>query len=436
MENYSDIIKSLESTNSRLDKEEILRESMNKKLDNFFQGIKLALDPMITFGIKKIPESSYDGEGLSWEEFLETANKLSSRQLTGNEAKETVNNMSKKCKMDEWNFFYRRVLSKDLKCGVSQKTVNKVARNFPEYSVPVFSCQLANDAANHESKMRGKKQVEVKLDGVRVIVIIEKSGVKMFSRNGKQFHNFKTIVSEIEKCLAKKPDQQPFVLDGEVISSSFQDLMKQVHRKSNVELEDAVLHVFDALPLSEFKKGYWGIPQKVRSIVLQEWLEENDDVLEHVKGLDWEEIDLDTQEGQDRLSDFNKMAIEGGYEGIMVKDVDGSYECNRSSSWLKIKPFIEVSLSIVDLEEGTGRNKGKLGALICQGTDDGKEISVNVGSGLTDKDREDFWNARDTLIGKIVEVRADSVSQNQDGTHSLRFPRFKTFRGFNVGEKL
>ena len=318
MENYSDIIKSLESTNSRLDKEEILRESMNQKLDNFFQGIKLALDPMITFGIKKIPESSYDGEGLSWEEFLEIANKLSSRQLTGNEAKETVNDMSKKCKMDEWNFFYRRVLSKDLKCGVSQKTVNKVARNFPEYSIPVFSCQLANDAANHESKMRGKKQVEVKLDGVRVIVIIEKSGVKMFSRNGKQFHNFKTIVSEIEKCLAKKPDQQPFVLDGEVMSSSFQDLMKQVHRKSNVELEDAVLHVFDALPLSEFKKGYWGIPQKGRSIVLQEWLEENEDVLEHVKGLDWEEIDLDTQEGQDRLSEVNKMAVEGGYEGIMV----------------------------------------------------------------------------------------------------------------------
>ena len=436
MENYSDIIKSLESTNSRLDKEEILRESMSQQLDNFFEGVKLALDPMITFGIKKIPESVSDGEGLSWEEFLETADKLSSRQLTGNDAKDSVKSLSEKCKMDEWNYFYRRILIKDLKCGVSEKTVNKVAKKYPQYSVPVFSCQLANDAANHESKMRGKKQVEVKLDGVRVIVIIEKSGVKMFSRNGKQFHNFKTIVSEIEKCFAKDPNQQPFVLDGEVMSSSFQDLMKQVHRKSNVELEDAVLHVFDALPLSEFKKGYWGIPQKVRSIVLKEWLEENDDVLEHVKGLDWEEIDLDTQEGQDRLSDFNKMAIEGGYEGIMVKDVDGSYECNRSSSWLKIKPFIEVSLSIVDLEEGTGRNKGKLGALICQGVDDGKEINVNVGSGLTDKDREDFWHARDTLIGKIVEVRADSVSQNQDGTYSLRFPRFKTFRGFNVGEKL
>ena len=152
--------------------------------------------------------------------------------------------------------------------------------------------------------------------------------------------------------------------------------------------------------------------------------------------MDWEEVDLDTDEGQNRFSEINKQAVDGGYEGVMIKDIMGAYECDRSSSWLKMKPFIEVSLNIVGVEEGTGKNKGRLGALICQGTDAGKEINVNVGSGLTDKDREDFWNARDTLIGKIVEVRADSVSQNQDGTYSLRFPRFKTFRGFNDGEKL
>ena len=40
------------------------------------------------------------------------------------------------------------------------------------------------------------------------------------------------------------------------------------------------------------------------------------------------------------------------------------------------------------------------------------------------------------IIGNLVEVRADAITQNQDGTYSLRFPRFKTFRGFEVGEKL
>ena len=40
------------------------------------------------------------------------------------------------------------------------------------------------------------------------------------------------------------------------------------------------------------------------------------------------------------------------------------------------------------------------------------------------------------LVDQLVEVRADAVTQNQDGTYSLRFPRFKTFRGFEIGEKI
>jgi DNA ligase-1 len=68
--------------------------------------------------------------------------------------------------------------------------------------------------------------------------------------------------------------------------------------------------------------------------------------------------------------------------------------------------------------------------------DDGKDITVNVGSGFTDDNRTTFWDSRDALVGQLVEVRADAITQNQDGTYSLRFPRFKTFRGFEVGEKI
>ena len=120
----------------------------------------------------------------------------------------------------------------------------------------------------------------------------------------------------------------------------------------------------------------------------------------------------------------------------MIKDIDAGYTCKRSHAWLKMKPFIEVSLEIKDVEEGTGRNEGRLGAFICEGTDDGKDIKVNVGSGFSDSDRDSYWNDRSRLPGNIVEVRADAITQNQDGTYSLRFPRFKTFRGFEVGEKV
>ena len=49
-----------------------------------------------------------------------------------------------------------------------------------------------------------------------------------------------------------------------------------------------------------------------------------------------------------------------------------------------------------------------------------------------------FAKAKDKLIGQIVEVRADAITQNQDTKDewSLRFPRFLRFRGFEPGEKL
>jgi DNA ligase-1 len=120
----------------------------------------------------------------------------------------------------------------------------------------------------------------------------------------------------------------------------------------------------------------------------------------------------------------------------MIKDPMAVYECKRSTAWLKLKPFIEVSLEVTDVEEGTGRNQGRLGALVCSGQDDGRTIVVNCGSGFSDNDRTVYWGSRDQLVGSIVEVRADAVTQNQDGTYSLRFPRFLRFRGFEPGEKL
>ena len=122
----------------------------------------------------------------------------------------------------------------------------------------------------------------------------------------------------------------------------------------------------------------------------------------------------------------------------MIKPINGAYECKRSTLWLKVKPFIEVSLTVVDTEEGTGRNVGKLGALIVEGKDSGKFIKTNVGSGLTDSNRDEFWKAKEKLIGQVVEIRADAITQNQDAKdeYSLRFPRFLRFRGFDKGEKL
>jgi DNA ligase-1 len=431
------VISLLESDNSRLAKEAVILAEAESNNTDFFEGCRLALDSMITFGLKQIPEKKdEDGPGLDWNNFTVLSGNLRNRNLTGNAARDAVAEAVKQATTDQWNNWYRRILIKDLRCGVSEKTVNNVVgKKFKQYAVPVFSCQLAHGSEGHENKMSGKKYIEVKLDGVRVITIVYPTGgVDQFSRNGKELVNFPHIKDQIGSIASQFTE--PMVLDGEVMSSSFQDLMKQVHRKSNVQSNDAVLHLFDILPLSSFEKGGWNETQEKRSEQVYKWHKDNKDALPNVAVVGHELVDLDTDVGQLRYKEINAQAVAGGYEGIMIKDPNGPYECKRTASWLKLKPFIEVSLSVVATEEGTGKHEGRLGAFVCEGVDDGKDIRVNVGSGLTDEQRVIYWENADSIIGDIVEVRADAITQNQDGTYSLRFPRFLHFRGFVSGEKL
>ena len=433
------IIAKLEADNSKLAKQAILKEAVDEGVPEFFEGITMALDPLVTFGVKKVPERSdvLSGQGLDWITFKSLAFQLINRELTGHAARDAIELAMSVATTEQWNGFYRRVLIKDLRCGMSEKTVNKVAKDFPQYAVPIFGCQLAHDSANHEKKMVGVKQIEVKLDGVRVLAICRSGKVELFSRNGKQFHNFPHIIAEIESVLAVKPAPYDCVLDGEVMSKDFQDLMKQVHRKDGKAATDSVLHLFDFIPLEDFLKGSWDKKQTDRSNYVKYWVLENEDLLEHVTACEWEDVDLSTTEGNKRFVELNKTAVDGGYEGVMIKDVDAPYECKRTHAWLKAKPFIEITLTVVDVEEGTGRNEGRLGAVIVEGEDDGYNYRLNCGSGFTDAQRDEYWTERASLIGQLIEIRADARTQSQDSeTYSLRFPRFKTFRGFQAGEKI
>ena len=429
------VISDLEMHASRLNKEAIVLFQAEQGNTEFFAGCRLALDSMITFGLKQIPEKTdADGPGLDWDSFSLIVTGFVNRTLTGNLARDTVANMMKTATKAEWNGWYRRILIKDMRAGFGENTINKVVeKKYAEYSIPVFSCQLAHDSANHESKVSGKKLIEVKLDGVRVITIVYPSGrVDQYSRNGKELVNFPHVKEQLSEIAAGFAE--PMVLDGEIMSSSFQDLMKQIHRKSSAKATDAVLNLFDAMPLSQFETGKCATTQTDRSEWLKTWFEANEDRLPSVAVVGQELVDLDTPAGQKRYLEINQLAIDGGYEGIMLKDPEAGYVCKRTVAWMKLKPFIEVSLKVITTEEGTGKNVGRMGALVCEGVDDGKTICVNVGSGFSDQQREDFWNCR--ADGHIVEVRADAITQNQDGTYSLRFPRFKGFRGFVAGEKI
>jgi DNA ligase-1 len=388
----ADWIRDLESSDSRLHKERVIEKAlMAAKLGSanaqcFLFNCYQAYNPYYTFHVKQVPESKgIEHAENPWPVFWGLLEGLRTRSFSGHRARDAILETMKRFDSVEWNNLCRRVLIKDLRCGISEKTLNKVLGR-TEWKIPVFTCQLAQDSTDQPKKLKGIKRLEVKLD-------------------------------------------------GEIVGESFQKLMKQAHRKSDAVTDGMVYHVFDIIPFDSFLEGHYNAQQYKRIEMLERVraLLPDDGPIQIMNGLD---VDLDTAEGHDIMQRYAEAAVEGGFEGIMIKSMDAPYLCKRTDYWMKWKPTITVDLKIVGFEQGTGRNADRLGAIICEGDDNGRHICVNVGSGLSDGDRDEYWRSRDLLLGHLVEIQADAVTQNQDGSYSLRFPRFLRFRDFEAGEKI
>jgi DNA ligase-1 len=262
--------------------------------------------------------------------------------------------------------------------------------------------------------------------------------VVSYSRNGKVFDNFTNIEKQIHDNFTQlvracaKVDQgrslvNGFVLDGEVIGTTFQELMRQARRKSDVQADDSVFNVFDIIPLEDFRRGHWNA-QLTKRIKLLDSIRPVIDEMPNVELLSHIMVDLDTAAGKDQFHRYCKDMVNQGFEGVMIKNIDSPYVCKRSTDWMKYKPVVDFDLTVIGVEEGTGKHAGRMGALVCEGIDDDKHIVVNVGSGYTDEERQSYWDNKNAIIGKTSVVMADAITQNQNGSYSLRFPRFKTFR--------
>ena len=435
------IIAQLEATTKRTEKEAVVKAAWDAGCTEFFLGAKMAYSALITYGVKKAPliegedEAGFKGT-LTWDKFTDICGKLERRDLTGNTARDVLRAAADASSISDWNGWYRRILLKDLKCGITEATINKILDKAGDaakpYVIPVFSCQLAKNGDDHPKKMTGPKMLDVKLDGVRIITIldVDKKTVTQYSRDGRQNDRFTTITTALAKLLPKL--KQSIVLDGEMVSRSFQELMRQVNRKEDVDTSDAKLAMFDIIPMSDFLNGECTMTQQDRHDLLVSMIPVIEEAtVGKVYVIPKMSVDLDTAEGQAQLKEFNRETIDAGYEGIMIKDPASTYKTKRTDAWLKIKPWITVDLEVIGFEPGKSESKFKdtLGGLLCRGEDQGKLVEVTVGGGYSEELRDEIWASRDSVIGRIVEVKGDALTRAQDGTAwSLRFPVFMGFR--------
>lgn len=121
-----------------------------------------------------------------------------------------------------------------------------------------------------------------------------------------------------------------------------------------------------------------------------------------------------------------------GAEGLMLNLAHANYQHKRTADLLKVKNTYTVDMLVKDWEYGNGKYDGMLGALCCEAISDGKRIEAKVGTGITDEQRQLWADDPSLIVGKIVEVSYFSMSQSAGtyGTklYSLRFPRLKRVR--------
>ena len=214
------IISLLEKDNSRLYKEGVVINEAENSNDEFFAGAMLSFNALITFGVKQVPTATKDGKGITFAEFKAVADRLAARTLTGHDARDAIEALMNKATVDQWNGWYRRILLKDWRCGVTATTINAAVKQAKkkEYAIPTFDCMLAHDSAKHEKKMVGEKLLDIKLDGNRALAIFDGDSVTLYSRNGKVWENY----SHVEEAIMGLGLKEPTVIDGEIVSESFQ----------------------------------------------------------------------------------------------------------------------------------------------------------------------------------------------------------------------
>ena len=196
-------ITELAESDSRLHKEKVIEKAlMAAKLGSadaqaFLFNCYQAYNPFYTFHVKQLPETAgLTGRPNPWPRFWGLLEGLRTRSSTGHTARDLIKSISEEFDSDEWNLVCVPVIRKDLRCGITDKTLNKVLGQ-TQYRIPVFSCQLAQDSTDRPAKMKGIKRLEVKLDGVRVLAVVTPISVTLYSRNGKEFVNFPHIADAL-----------------------------------------------------------------------------------------------------------------------------------------------------------------------------------------------------------------------------------------------
>lgn len=317
--------------------------------------------------------------------------------------------------------FYEQMITKKFRLGADEKLVNKCIPGL----IDTWEVQLGSSYEKLKLKNNEWFSLSKKLNGNRGSFYHN----KLISRQGKEFTGMQHIISDLNQLGVG------WFYDGELIRKNIDDLSDGENFRigtgiinSDAESKiDIKFVIFDYFPESELIEGHSNEKYKVRREMLNELRKTIKE-----KGLKNIEVVPMVYEGTDQsqIMKWLEYAVENGWEGLMLNK-DATYKCKRTTDLIKIKRFYTMDLPVIEVLEGDGRLKGTLGSLVVKY----KNNTVNVGSGFDDETRAKFWEDRNNLIGRVVEIKYKEISKDKKtGLESLQFPIYVTLR--EIGKKI
>jgi len=401
MQKVFDIFEQIANTSSRTEKENILNQNHNN--ETLKKALESTYNPFKVYGIGPKAFKKVAVPTTPFNDVFELLDYLI-KNNTGTDHDKFLVNSFIQLQPKEHQEWYKRIILKDLKIGITEKTINKIWSNL----IPTFDVMLAHPF----EKFFREVACEVKVDGVRCICIKQGNSVNLFTRNGKRIEGFYDIAAEI-----KTIPLDNIVFDGEIIGENYTDTMNKLFAKNSSKKQGKYM-IFDALTTNEFYAGESKADYYTRKTALLQLKS----IIIHCKYIHIiEPLTYLSNPTLDILQNIAQQAIDQGYEGIMIKDLTAKYQTKRSFAWQKMKLFYSEEFPIIGFEPGEGKYTNTLGKVLI----DVGGVTVGVGSGFTEQQRDEIWNNQDKYLGKLIEVQ---YQEKIPKTNSLRFPTVKSIR--------
>lgn len=265
---------------------------------------------------------------------------------------------------------------------------------------------------------------QMKADGMRCQLEITANSSEPLSSIGRVYRGLSEFLKEDIDVIRSRSEWQEFILDGELLAHDTNNDPLPRAKSNGItnklghgtidpnEMKSLRFIVWDMIPKIHFWHGLYGQSYAKRLGIVKELVEGCTKI--------WAIPTVEVANIEEAKADAKRL-IEEGYEGTILKEMDAGWMDKRSKHCLKFKEENDCDLEVVEIQEGTGKYHGMMGALVCESSD--KSVRVKIGTGFTDSMRMVYFDPHN-ILGKIVKVKYNTKTEAQDGVHSLFLPVF------------